>query len=154
MLRVFQNVISNPANTMYAADVAMKTGMGVVRDTAEMTVAFPKAEAGHGISFVDKERIPVGRNAGRNDMSDYDEEFINVAKDEMVKLFNGVAMLTVFGTDQFAAGIADGDRVAVGTDGVWKKATVPSIYIGDKKYDDAGHELLQISVAEVAESNS
>ena len=149
MLRTFQTVISTPANTMYSADAAMKTGMGVVVDPSTMTAGFPAAEMGAGVYLVDKERIPVGVNAGRSDMSDYDPEFINVAAGEMINLFHYPAGTGVFGTDQFDdAGLADGDRVAVGVDGLWRLAGVPSIYIFDKKYDDNGHELLQIRVSD------
>jgi len=140
---------------MYSADAEMKTGMGVVRDVETMTAGLPTAEAGVGVSLVDKERIPTGRDAGRNDLSDYHDEFVNVAAGEMVNLYNFVNMLSVFGTDQYNdAGLQSGDRVAVGTDGKWKKATVASLYVFDKKYDDAGHELLQISVADTAEKNA
>jgi hypothetical protein len=155
MFRIFQSVISIPANTMYKAGSAMKTGMGVVLNPATLTASFPAAMQGTGVSIVDKERIPVGRNAGRNDMRDYDVEFTTIAEDEMVKAFNLVAMLGSFGTDQYSdAGLTIGNRVAVDTDGLWKRSTVPSIYVYEGMYDDAGNQLMKIKVADSVASNA
>ena len=154
MLRTFTDVNSTPAPAYYKASVAMTTGMGVVTDEASLTVGFPASEAGSGISLVDKERIPTGINTARGELSDYDDNFVNVVADEFVKLRNYVAGLSGFGTDQFdATGLAVNDRVAVGTDGKWKKATVPSIYIYVGPYNDNGHNLIQIKVADAIDSN-
>jgi hypothetical protein len=157
MFRIFQTVISTPANTMYSAASAMKTGMGVVINPTTMTAGFPAAMAGSGISIVDKERIPTGRDAGRTDLSDYSDEFNTHAEGDMLKLHNGLAALTVFGTDQFVAtNLQPGDRIAVNPQGMWARATagVQSIYIFDKFYDDAGNQLAQIRVADNAAANA
>jgi len=150
MLRRFQDIISTPANTMYRAETDMKTGMGVVIDPVTMIASLPAAEMGAGFFVVDKERIATGINAGSNDLSDYYYEFVTIKAGEMVKLYAFVNQLSVFGTDQYdeATVFVEGGRVAVDANGLWVPAAVPSRYVFDKKYDDAGHELLQISVSD------
>ena len=151
MLRTFYDVNSTPAPTFYKVDTAAKTGMGVVTDDANNTVGFPTTENGTDVWILDKERIPTGVNTARGEMSDYDEDFVNIAADELVKLRRYALGLGEFGTDQYVDGTyAPGTRVAVGTDGKWKTATVPSLYTAVGIYNDNGHNLLQIKVNNTA----
>lgn len=153
MLRTFQATLNTPANTMYKADAAMKTGMAVVDNYEDKTVGFPAAEQGVNLKFVDKERVPTGLNAGRGDMSDYDLDFIDIAKDEDVKT---IAYLPgdVFGTDQYVDGLVVNDMLAAGTDGKMKKATGDSVYQFTGNYDDNGHTLARVAVLHVSAKNS
>jgi hypothetical protein len=154
MLRTFIDVNSTPALTTHKSTMVAVTGMGVVVDDANRTVSFPTAQAGSGISLLDKERIPTGINTARGEMSDYDEDFVTIAVDEFVKLRNYVPSLGQFGTDQFVAGTyAAGDRVAVGTDGKWLRATVPSLFQFVQMYNDNGHSLMWIKTADALGSN-
>lgn len=151
MIRDMRRNGAQPKDTMHKADVAMVTGMGVVIKNAT-TVAFPTAETASNIYVVTKERIPTGINAARIDMSDYDDDFVKIAKDEFV----GLERYTdgeKFATDQFKASdftdeAVAGFAVSVGSDGKWVKAasTVNSKYVFDGFHNDNGHKLVMIRV--------
>ena len=157
MLRDFQNTLNKPVDSMYKAEVAMNTGMGVVKDYANKTVGFPEAETADGIYLVNKERVPVGTDTARGDMSDYDKAFTEVKAGEFIKLQSYDNQNEAFGTDQYLATDLDsGVRVAVGTDGKWKKATatVASRFVFTNTYSDAGHTLARIEVVNEAAKNA
>ena len=101
MIRDIRRNGAQPKDTMHKAEVAMVTGMGVViKDTT--TVKLPEEEIVANIYVVTKERIPTGINAARREMSDYDEDFVNIAKNEFV----GLERYTdgeKFATDQYKA---------------------------------------------------
>jgi hypothetical protein len=123
MLRELQTVMNKNVDAQYKADEAMVTGMGVVKDYTNKTADFPAAETAEGIFFVNKERIPVGEDTGKGDLSDYHTGFVNVSADEFVKLITPVVG-EVYGTDQFvAAGLTVGNAMTVGTNGKWIKGT-------------------------------
>lgn len=156
MLREFQTILDKNVDSTYKAEVAMKTGMGVLKDFANKTAEFPAAETAEGIFLVDKERVPTGTDCARGDMSDYDKAFTDVAANEFVKLPTYVAG-EAFGTDQFvSAGLTAGNRVAVGTDGKWKKAgaSISSRYVYTGIHSDAGNTLARIEVAGEAKVNA
>ena len=142
---------AQPKDTMHKADVAMVTGMGVVIKDAT-TVALPSAETASNIYVVTKERVPSGINASRTDMSDYDDDFVKIAKDEFI----GLERYTdgeKFATDQFKASdfsddVTAGFAVSVGSDGKWIKATstIASKYVFDGFHIDNGHKLVMIRV--------
>lgn len=145
----------NPiSRTNYKADVDLQVGMGVVRDYEKKTVGFPKAETADDIYVVDKERIPTGEVCARTDFSDYDEAFQAVAKGEPVKI-DLFAPGTAFAVDKVSTTAAPvkGKRVAVGTDGLWKLATVASRYLYADDYVDNGHKLIRIEVLDTAATN-
>ena len=132
MIRDMRRNGAQPKDTMHKAGVEMITGMGVVIKN-ETEVVLPTSETSANVYVVTKERYPSGINAARTNMSDYDDDFVKVAKGEFV----GLERYTdgeKFATDQFKANdfqdgsIADlkGKPVAVGTDGKWMKATAPS----------------------------
>ena len=109
----------------------------------------------------DKFELTETENAARKDMSDYDEDFVNIAKGE----FLGLERYTdgeKFATDQFKASdfsesVADGIAVSVGADGKWQKATassMPSKYVYEKDFNDNGHKLIMIRVEADAVTNS
>lgn len=109
MIRDIRRNGAQPKDTMHKAGVALVTGMGVVIKDAT-TVELPKAETVANIYVATKERIPTGVNAARMDMSDYDEDFVNIAKGE----FLGLERYTdgeKFATDQYKA--EDLDRKSV-----------------------------------------
>lgn len=151
MIRDIRRNGAQPKDTMHKASVEMITGMGVViKDVS--TVAFPSAETASNIYVATKERIPTGLNAARTDMSDYDEDFTKIKKDEFI----GLERYTdgeKFATDQFKASdftesATVGFAVSVGSDGLWMKATstVSSKYVFDGFHTDNGHKLVMIRV--------
>ena len=157
MLRDMTRNGAQPKNTMHKAEVAITTGMGVVIKDAT-TVKLPAAETATNIYVATKERIPTGINAARTDMSDYDEDYVKIAKGE----FLGLEKYTdgeKFATDQYKAGdfdsATDGTAVSV-KDGIWQKATttVASIYVFEKFFEDNGHKLIVIRVEADAVKNS
>lgn len=149
MIRDMRRNGAQPKDTMHKASVEMVTGMGVVI-TDSTTVSIPTAETVSNVYFVTKERVPSGVNTARTDMSDYDEDFTTIKKDEFV----GLERYTdgeKFATDQFTAadfadGVATGFAVSVGTDGKLKKATIASKYVYDDIYNDNGHKLVMVRV--------
>lgn len=148
MFRDFQNFNEKPANSMYKASEEMITGMGAVVTDSTKELSLPDAETAD-VVIVDKERIA---NTGvyavfNSQLPDYDSNFTNIAKDEMVKFHVPVAG-EVFGTDQYVeTGLVDGVRMAVNTSGKWVKATTAEsnfVYTGTR--NDAGHTLARIKV--------
>lgn len=160
MIRDIRRNGAQPKDTMHKASVEMITGMGVViKDVS--TVALPSAETASNIYVATKERIPTGLNAARTDMSDYDEDFTKIKKDEFI----GLERYTdgeKFATDQFKASdftestTAAGFAVSVGSDGLWMKATstVSSKYVFDGFHTDNGRKLVMIRVEADAIKNS
>ena len=160
MIRDMKRNGAQPKDTMHKAEVAMVTGMGVVIKDAT-TVALPSAETASNVYVVTKERIPTGINTARVDMSDYDEDFVNIKAGEFI----GLERYTdgeKFATDQFKAGdfgegAVAGFAVSVGVDGKWQKATVstmPSKYVFDRFHNDNGHKLVMVRVEADAIKNA
>ena len=160
MIRDMRRNGAQPKDTMHKAEVAMVTGMGVVIKDAT-TVALPSVETASNIYVVTKERIPTGINTARVDMSDYDEDFVNIKAGEFI----GLERYTdgeKFATDQFKAGdfgegAVAGFAVSVGVDGKWQKATVstmPSKYVFDGFHNDNGHKLVMVRVEADAIKNA
>lgn len=155
MLRELQVTMNKPANAMYkAGEAKIITGMAVVKNETNKTFEFASAETASDIYFVDKERVPSGLNAAREDMSDYDEDFASLKEGEPGKLIAYYAGERL-ATDQYVdTDLADGVRVAAGTDGKIKKATVASRYIFKGFYDDTGHKLAIVEVSDAAVTNA
>lgn len=157
MLRNLQIKPNKPVDTTYkSSETLMITDMGVVKDYADKTVGFPAAETADNVYMVDKERIPTGINAGRTDMSDYDPEFNEIKKDELIKLHEPESNERR-ATDQcVTAGLAVGDRLVVGTDGKWKKATntVNSKYIYAGNHTSDGKTLAIIEITQEPGKNA
>lgn len=159
MIRDMRRNGAQPKDTMHKAEVAMVTGMGVVIKDAT-TVALPSAETASNVYVVTKERIPTGINAARQDMSDYDDDFVKIKAGELI----GLERYTdgeKFATDQFKAEdftdeAVAGFAVSVGVDGAWCKATstVESKYVFDGFHNDNGHKLVMIRVEYDAVKNS
>ena len=160
MIRDMRRNGAQPKDTMHKAEVAMVTGMGVVIKDAT-TVALPSAETASNVYVVTKERIPTGINTARVDMSDCDEDFVNIKAGEFI----GLERYTdgeKFATDQFKAGdfgegAVAGFAVSVGVDGKWQKATVstmPSKYVFDGFHNDNGHKLVMVRVEADAIKNA
>lgn len=152
MIRDMRRNGAQPKDTMHKAYVDMVTGMGVVIKDAT-SVTLPSAETATNIYVATKERIPSGINAARQDMSDYDKDFVSIKAGELI----GLERYTdgeKFATDQFKAeDFADeattGFAVSVGADGKWQKATastMPSKYVFDGIHTDNGHKLVMIRV--------
>lgn len=148
---------AQPKDTMHRAEVALKTGMGVVIKS-QTHAGLPTEETASNVRVATKERIPVGCHAAKRDMSDYHEDFINIKKDELF----GLECYTdgeKFATDQFVAAdfvddLAWGTAVSVGTDGLWKKATIESKFIFAGYHIDNGHKLVMIKVEKDAVANA
>ena len=157
MIRDIRRNGAQPKDTMHKAEVAMVTGMGVViKDTT--TVKLPEEEIVANIYVVTKERIPTGINAARREMSDYDEDFVNIAKNEFVGLeryTDGENFATdQYKADDFASVVPDGTAVSVGADGKWQKSTKPSKYVFERNFNDNGHKLILVRVEADAVTNS
>lgn len=145
MLRELQTVLNKNTDAMHKAGVNLVTGMGVVKDYTNKTVGFPSATT-DDFYFVNKERIPVGVDAGRGDLSDYYDAFNNIKVDELVKL---VTPLTGerYAVDQIVTdGLTVGDFLAVGTDGKFAKSETPTRLVYGGTYNDAGHVLHIIEI--------
>lgn len=155
MLRELQVTMNKPANAMYkSGEDKIVTGMAVVKNETNKTFEFASAEAVADLFFVDKERIPSGRNATVENMSDYEEDFVTLKENEFGKLIAYYAGERI-ATDQFTEdGLVDGVRVSVGTDGKIMKATVASKYIFKGFYDDNGHKLAIVEVSDTAVANA
>lgn len=155
MLRELQVTMNKPANAMYkSGEEKVVTGMAVVKNETNKTFEFATAETATDLFFVDKERIPSGRNAALADMSDYDIDFTTVKEGEFGKL---IAYYTGerIAIDQYVeTDLTDGVRVSAGTDGKIQKSTVPSRYIFKGFYDDNGHKLAIIEVSDAAVTNA
>lgn len=156
MIRDMRRNGAQPKDTMHKAKVAMVTGMGVVIDGT--TVVLPTAETATNVYFTTKERVPSGLNAARTDMSDYDDDFTKIAKDEFVGLeryTDGEKFATdQFKADDFTDSAVPGFAVSVGTDGKIMKATIASKYIFDDIYNDNGHKLVMVRVEPDAVTNA
>ncbi len=155
MLRNLDVKFGKPVYAGYKADADMITGMGVVIDEETKTVGFPEAETADNIYIVDKERVPTGLNAAREDFSDYEEEFVTVKQGDPVKI-HAPEGSERRATDQFVAtGLAIDDAMAVGTDGKWKKAAagIESNYVYGGIHNDNGRELAIIRVVRDKVSN-
>lgn len=159
MLRDFRINGAKAPDAMHKAKVKMVTGMAVVKEDSatDKFVNTTSKETVADILFVDKERIPTGVNAARGDMSDYDEDFVNINADEMVTI-DKFAPDEKFGTDQFVADdftaeTAIDTRVSF-KDGMAMKATIASPYKFKGLYNDNGHTLIQIEVSDTADKNA
>lgn len=155
MLRELQVTKDKPANSMYkAGEEKIVTGMAVVKNETNKTFEFASATTATDVFFVDKERVPSSINAARGDMSDYDEDFVTLKENEFGKLiayYPGER----FATDQYTeTGLAEGVRVAAGTDGKLAKATEASRYVFKGFWTDNGHKLAVIEVSDTAVANS
>lgn len=155
MLRELQVTMNKPANAMYKSgeDSILVTGMAVVKNEENGTFELPTAETAADLFFLDKERIPTGINAAKTDMSDYDEDFTNVKKDEFGKVI-AYYVGERFATDQYAEGLVMEDRLAAGTDGKLMKATVASKYVYKGEFDDNGHILAIVEVSDTPVANA
>lgn len=161
MLRDFRINGAKAPDAMHKAKADMVTGMAVVReDTAtDKFVKVSDTETVADILFVDKERIPTGVNAARGDMSDYDDDFVNIKANEMVSI-DKYAVDEKFGTDQFVdtdftASTAIGTRVSFKNGKAMKAtSTVASPYVFKGLYNDNGHTLIQIEVSDTAAKNA
>lgn len=155
MLRELQVTMNKPANTMYKANEdVIVTGMAVVKNETNKTFEFAAAETASDLFFVDKERVPSGRNAALNDMSDYDEDFTNLKDGEFGKLIAYYPGERIAIDQYVETDLAENVRVAAGTDGKIKKATVASRYIFKGFYDDNGHKLAIVEVSDTAAENA
>lgn len=153
MLRELQTNGQKTTNAMYKADVDMVTGAAVVKNFADKTADVPGAKTVSGFYFVTKERIPTGLNCAKGDMSDYDNNFTKITKDEPVKLIIP-EVGERYGTDQYTkTGLALGDSVMI-TDGKFVKADVASKLIYGGEYDDAGHTLAIIEITSTEKTNA
>lgn len=155
MLRELQVTMNKPANAMYkSGEDKIVTGMAVVKNETNKTFEFASAETVADLFFVDKERVPSGRNAAVENMSDYEEDFVTLKENAFGKLIAYYAGERI-ATDQFTEdGLVDGVRVSAGTDGKIMKATVASKYIFKGFYDDNGHKLAIVEVSDTAVANA
>lgn len=159
MLRDFIINGAKAPNAMYKAKTEMVTGMAVVKeDTAtDKYVKTTDIESAADIFFVDKERIPTGVNTAREDMSDYDPNFVNIKADEFVSIDKYHAG-EKFGTDQYDSTFTDDlaidTRIAFKGGKATKATTVASPYLFKGFHNDNGHKLAQIAVSDTPAQNS
>lgn len=155
MLRDNRTIISKPVYADYKAAAAVNTGMGVVLKNTDKTFAVPTGEASAEIYLVDKERIPTGLNAAVTDHSDYDPDFVTVAKGEYAKLKKFLPG-EEFLTDQYDEGLTAGKYASVDTTGKFKAATAQfeTRYICAGIVNDNGHKLAKIQVLDTLGKNA
>ena len=159
MIRDFIINGAKAPDAMHKAKVAMVTGMAVVKEDSatDKYANITSDETVADIYFVDKERVPSGINTARGDMSDYDEDFVNIKADEPVSL-DKYAPGEKFGTDQYdSASLVN--NTAINTRVSFKKgkaikATIASPYVFKGFYNDNGYTLAQIAVSDTAVVNS
>lgn len=158
MLRDFRINGAKAPDAMHKAKIAMVTGMAVVKEdsTTDKYANATTSESVTDIYFVDKARVPSGVNAARDDMSDYDEDFVNIKANEPV-IMNKYAPDEKFGTDQF---VTDDFTTETNIDtrvsfkeGKAMKATIASPYKFKGLYSDNGHTLIQIELSDTAIEN-
>lgn len=159
MLRDFMINGAKAPDAMHKAKIAMKTGMAVIEEDSatDKFANVTSTESVSDIYFVDKERIPTGINSARSDMSDYDDNFVDIAANEFVTM-NKYAPGEKFGTDQFAqsdftAETAIDTRVAF-KNGEAIKSTIASPYQFKGLYKDNGHTLIQIKLSDTTMTNA
>lgn len=159
MLRDFIINGAKAPDAMHKAKTAMVTGMAVVKKdsaTDKFAEMVDGTETADNIYFVDKERIPKGVNAARTDMSDYDEDFVNIEANEPVTLDKFYAGER-FGTDQYDDTITEAlpidTRIAFKDGKATKATSVSSIYLFKGIYKDNDHKLAQIEVSDTAAAN-
>lgn len=159
MIRDFIINGAKAPDAMHKAKVAMVTGMAVVKEDSatDKYANITSDETVADIYFVDKERVPSGINTARGDMSDYDEDFVNIKADEPISL-DKYAPGEKFGTDQYDSASLVNDT-AIDTRVSFKKgkaikATIASPYVFKGFYNDNGHTLAQIAVSDTAVVNS
>lgn len=162
MIRDFIINGAKAPDAMHKAKVAMATGMAVVKEdsTTDQYANITSEETVADIYFVDKERMPSGVNAARDDISDYDDDFVNIKANESVSI-DKYAPGEKFGTDQYddssiTRETAIGTRVSFkkGKAMAATKTTVTSPYIFKGFYNDNGHTLVQIEVSDTAVANA
>ena len=157
MLRELQVIKDKPALASYkAGEEIISTGMAVVKNETDKTFEFATAETATDLYFVDKERIPTGINAARENMSDYDEDFTTLKEGEFGKIISYLPGER-FAVDAYVEeGIAQGVRLSANTAGkiVKAAATVPSKYVCGGFYTDNGHKLVIIEVSDTADKNA
>lgn len=157
MLRELRTGTGKVVDATYKADVAMVTGMAVVKNYTDKTADMPTAATVDGFFFVNKERVPTGVNCARGDMSDYDDNFVKIALGDPVKLIAPVVGER-YATDQFTdTDLVVGDALMVGTNGKFARATnttVSSRFIYTGTVTDNGHTLAVVEVTAVAKANA
>lgn len=157
MLRELQVIIGKPAVSSYkAGEETITTGMAVVKNETDKTFEFASAETAADLYFVDKERIPTGINAARENMSDYDADFTTLVEGDFGKLINYLPGER-FATDAYVeTGIVAGVRLSANTAGKIVKAatTVASKYVCGGFYTDNGHNLVIVEVSDTVGKNA
>ena len=152
MLRELQTNGLKTTDAMYKADVDMVTGSAVVKNRADKTADVPVAKTVSDFYFVMKERVPTGLNCAKGDMSDYDDDFNKIVKDEPVKLIIP-QVGEKYATDQYTkTGLTVGDALMI-TGGKFVKADTASTLIYGGDYNDVGHTLGIVEIAGIAKTN-
>lgn len=162
MLRELRTNGAKAASTMYRAETEMNTGMGVVKKETALNkmIGFPIEETAENLYFVNKENLPTGLNCARGEMSDYDDNFVKIVSNELIKI-EKYTEDEKFITDQYVAADFTEDTptgfvISVGTDGLVKKASdsITSRYEYCGLYKDNGHTLVIIEVLDTPRTNA
>ena len=145
-----------PAPAQYTIGANAYTGMGVVVDYVNGTVAFPGSATDADIFVVHKDRQLSDAQSYKMQLSDYDTDFNTVANGAVVKIKKYGAG-EVFATDQVEtnsvnACVNGGVYLRVGTDGKWAVTANAGVdtsnYKSAKTYVDGSHTLYKIAVVE------
>lgn len=149
MLRELQTIVGKNADAMCTADVAMVRGMGVQKSGGE--AVFPAAKTCSNIFFVTKETIPTGLLSIQGELSEYTDDFENIAVGEPVVLIKPM-LGERYATDQFGATAkpSAGDYLMVDDDGLFITAVTNDVstFLCEGNYDDAGHACIKFEVVE------
>ena len=146
-------------DAMHKAKVDMTTGMAVIKEDSD-TDKFANVTSDESVKnlfFINKERIPTGTNAAKVDMSDYDPDFTGVKANEYVTL-EKYSPGEVFCTDQYdnesvTAETAINTRISF-KNGEAMVSTIASPFIFKGFFNDNGHTLVKIEVADDMSTNS
>lgn len=148
MLRELQTIVGKNADAMLTADVAMVRGMGVQKVGTEAIL--PIATTCDNIFLVTKETIPTGLLSIQGELSEYTDEFEDIAVGEHVVLIKPMVGER-YATNQFATTKPKiNEYLIVGTDGMFVKATSTQVsrFLCKGDYDDAGHACIMFEVIE------
>lgn len=152
MLRDIRTLFDKPVPTSYKAAAGFQTGMAVVLNDTDNVAKFADAATSANLWFVDKERIPTGINAGRQNLSDYETEYVTVNAGDFVKLKKYLPG-DEFATDAKGAATI-GKTVEAGADGKLVDAASASPYLYVADYNDNGHVLMHIRVLDTPVANA
>lgn len=133
----------------FKSSVATVRGRLVQKNHADKTFALATSQ--EGLYFLDKEQIPSGINVILNYMSDYHDNFEQVAVDEFALLVAPIKGERYAVSEFVETGLAEGDylevEITAGADqGKLKKAAGQTQFVYGGIHNDNGRELAIVEI--------